>query len=131
VPLTVLVVDDDGAFRNLVTRVVNGWGHVVIGEAGSVAEALTQTEALRPDTVLIDVGLPDDDGFSLARKLRAKPWAIRVVLFSSDGDRTDVAAARRAGAVGFVRKDELAGPAMRRLVEIGSGEVDGDDCADE
>jgi len=131
VALLVLVVDDDGAFRNIVTRVVNGWGHVVIGEAGSVAEALIQTEALRPNTVLVDIGLPDEDGFSLARQLREKPWPIRVVLFSSDGDGTDVAAAWRAGAIGFVRKDELAGPAMRRLVESRRGEVDGDGDGDE
>ncbi|MCD2195862.1 response regulator transcription factor [Actinomycetospora endophytica] len=126
-PLSVLVVDDDGAFRHLITRVVNRWGHMVIGEAGSVAEALAQADELRPDTVLIDLGLPDGDGFSLARQLRTRPWPMRVVLFSSGGDRADAAAARRAGAIGFVRKDELAGRAMRRLVEIGSGEVNGDD----
>jgi CheY-like chemotaxis protein len=126
VSLSVLVVDDDDAFRNLLARVVHGWGHVVVAEAGSVAEALTRAEALRPDAVLIDLGLPDGDGFSLARALRAKPWPMRVVLFSSDGDRANAAAARRAGAVGFVRKDELSGAGMRRLVEIGIGGGDGD-----
>ena len=101
------------------------WGHAVIAEAGSVAEALTQADALRPDTVLVDLGLPDGDGFSLARQLRTRSWPMRVVLFSSDGDRANATAARRAGAVGFVRKDELSGPGARRLVEIGIGEGDG------
>ncbi len=71
---------------------------------------------MRPDTVLVDIGLPDGDGFSLTRRLRAKPWAMRVVLFSSDADRANVAAAERAGAVGFLPKDELSGPALRRLI---------------
>ena len=126
-PLSVLVVDDDDAFRHLISRVVHGWGHVVIAEAGSVAEALVQAEALRPDTVLIDLGLPDGDGFSLAQQLRTRSWPMRVVLFSADGDRANATAARRAGAIGFVRKDELSGPVTRRLVEIGIGEVEGDD----
>ena len=71
---------------------------------------------MRPDTVLVDIGLPDGDGFSLTRQLRAKSWAMRVVLFSSDADRANVAAAERAGAVGFLPKDELSSPALRRLI---------------
>jgi two-component system, NarL family, response regulator DevR len=127
VPLSVLIVDDDGAFRHLIARVVHGWGHVVVAEAGSVAEALTQAEALRPDTVLVDLGLPDGDGFSLAQQLRTRSWPMRVVLFSSDGDRANAPAARRAGAIGFVRKDELSGAGARRLVESGIDEVGADD----
>ena len=73
--------------------------------------------------MLVDIGLPDGDGFSLTRQLCARSWPMRVVLFSSDADRANVAAARRAGAVGFLPKDELSGPALRRL--IGLGEHDG------
>ncbi|HSU07772.1 MAG TPA: response regulator [Pseudonocardia sp.] len=113
---SILVVDDDAAVRGLVVRILRSWGHTVIGEAGSVAEALVCADAMRPDTVLVDIGLPDGDGFSLTRRLRAKPWAMRVVLFSSDADRANVAAAERAGAVGFLPKDELSGPALRRLI---------------
>ena len=113
---SVLVVDDDDAFRGLVSRILRGWGHVVIGEAGSVAEALIQAESLRPDTVLVDIGLPDGDGFDLTRQLRGKPWPMRIVLFSADADCTNAAGADRVGAVGFVPKDQMAGLMMRRLV---------------
>jgi DNA-binding NarL/FixJ family response regulator len=113
---SILVVDDDTAVRGLVVRILRSWGHVVVGEAGSVAEALARAEALRPDTVLVDIGLPDGDGFSLTQQLRAMSWAMRVVLFSSDADRANVAAAERAGAIGFLPKDELSGPALRRLI---------------
>jgi len=114
---SVLVVDDDAGFRDLATRILTGWGHVVIGEAGSVAEALAQAARLRPDTVLVDIGLPDGDGFSLTEQLVAMPWAVRVVLISSEADRTTVQAAHRAGADSFLPKDELSSVALRQLIE--------------
>jgi CheY-like chemotaxis protein len=118
-PCSVLVVDDDAAFRDLAARVLTGWGHVVVGEAGNVAEALERAAALRPQAALVDVGLPDGDGFDLARRLVALPWPVRVVLISTDADRAGASAARRAGARGFVPKDELPGRELRRLLENG------------
>ena len=114
---SILIVDDDASVRGLVARILRSWGHAVIGEAGSIAEALTRADVLRPDVVLVDIGLPDGDGFSLARRLRASTWPLRVVLFSSDADRANVAAAQRAGAVGFFPKDELSSAALQRLIE--------------
>ena len=114
---TVLVVDDDAGFRDLATRILTGWGHTVVGEAGSVAEALALATELRPDTVLVDIGLPDGDGFALTELLVSMPWGVRVVLISSDADRATMQAAQRAGADSFLPKDELAGAAMRELIE--------------
>jgi CheY-like chemotaxis protein len=114
---TVLVVDDDAGFRDLATRVLTGWGHVVVGEAGSVAEALTRATELQPEMVLVDIGLPDGDGFALTELLVAMPWRVRVVLISSDVDRGTLQAAHRAGADSFLPKDELSGPSMRQLIE--------------
>ena len=116
-PGPILIVDDDASVRGLVVRILRSRGHTVIGEAGSVAEALTCAEVMRPDVVLVDIGLPDGDGFSLTRELLVKPWQMRVVLFSSDADRANVAAARRAGAIGFLPKDELSSPALQQLIE--------------
>jgi CheY-like chemotaxis protein len=116
-PRSVLVVDDDAEFRDLATRILTSWGHAVIGEAGSVAEALAQATKLRPDVVLVDIGLPDGDGFSLTEQLVAMPWAVRVVLISSQADRTTAAAAQRAGADSFLPKDELPSALLRQLVE--------------
>ena len=115
----VLIVDDDEAFSDLAARVVSGWGHVVVGQAGTVAGALARASELRPDIVLVDIGLPDGDGFSLTEKLIAMPWPMRVVLISSDSDSANVAAARRAGASGFVPKDELSGVELRDYIEQG------------
>jgi len=113
---SVLVVDDDAAFRALATRTLTAWGHVVVGEAATFAEAVVRSDELRPDAVLLDVGLPDGDGFALAQQLAALPWRPRVVLISSDSDVANVAVARRMGAAGFVPKDELPGSSLRNLL---------------
>lgn len=118
-PRSVLVVDDDACFRDLAVRILSSWGHAVIGEAGSVEEAVALALELRPDTALVDIGLPDGDGFVLAQRLRSLPWPVRVVLISTDADRTNGPAARRAGASGFLAKDELSGLELRRLIEEG------------
>ena len=116
---SVLVVDDDAIFRRLIGGILSGWGHVVIGEAGGVEEALARATELRPDTALVDIGLPDGDGFALSRQLCAMPWPLRVVLISTDADAASVHATRRAGASGFLPKDELSGRAFRQLIEGG------------
>jgi DNA-binding NarL/FixJ family response regulator len=115
----VLIVDDDVGFRDLAARVVTSWGHAVVGHAGSVVEALACASELRPDVVLVDIGLPDGDGFALTEKLIAMPWPMRVVLISSDSDSANVAAAQRAGAAGFVPKDELFSAELRDHLERG------------
>ena len=114
-----LVVDDDAIFRRLIAGVLSGWGHIVVGEAAGVEEALTRAVELRPDVALVDVGLPDGDGFSLTRQLSAMPWGMQVVLISTDADAASVPATQRAGASGFLPKDKLSGPALRRLIEDG------------
>jgi DNA-binding NarL/FixJ family response regulator len=116
---SVLVVDDDAGFRDVVGRVLDGSGFVVIAEAGCASDAVARAAECRPDTALVDVGLPDGDGFSLATTLRAMPWSPRVVLVSTDGDASSTPAARRAGACGFLRKDELSASSLRHLLENG------------
>src|SRR4051794_39746082 len=66
---TVLVVDDDPAFRRLATLVLAAFGLGVIGEAATVATALAVAVSLRPEAALVDVGLPDGDGITLACQL--------------------------------------------------------------
>jgi CheY-like chemotaxis protein len=116
VPRSVLVVDDDVPFRKLLVTTLQSWGHTVVGEAGTRAEARAQSAALRPDTVLLDVSLPDGDGRLLAQELSAMPWRPRVVLISSDPDVTDDATARQMGAAGFVPKQDLPGVVLRSLI---------------
>lgn len=114
---SVLVVDDDVSFRRLAASILTSWGHVVIGEAGTVTDAMSLATELRPDTVLADIGLPDGDGFALTHDLRRLPGPPRVILISSDSDAANGPAADRVGAHGFVPKDELPGGLLQRMIE--------------
>jgi len=117
VPPSVLVVDDDATFRELASRLLVGSGFRVAGEAGSVAEALIRAAELRPDAALVDIALPDGDGFSLARQLGE--LSLRVVLISTDARATSESALLRSGATGFLPKHRLSGRALRQLLEDG------------
>jgi len=116
-PRSVLVVDDDSSFRQLAIGLLRSWGHDVVGEAGSVAEAVERATELRPDTVLIDIGLPDGDGFQLTARMRQMSWQPRVLLISSDSSAATNAEARQAGAVGFIPKTEMPESQFRRMLD--------------
>jgi DNA-binding NarL/FixJ family response regulator len=118
-PGAVLVVDDDPLFRGLVRRMLLAEGLHVVGEAGSVAAALEAAHALRPNAALVDVGLPDGDGVSLARELTSLPWRMRVVLISSDPQAASERDVRDAGAGAFVPKDDLLNAPLERLLTSG------------
>ena len=113
---SVLVVDDDPAFRALAHRLLAAFGLTVAGEAGTVQTALAAAGSLRPDAVLVDVGLPDGDGITLASQLAALPWRPRVVLTSSDASAATEADVRRSGAEAFVPKDQLTNVALDELL---------------
>jgi CheY-like chemotaxis protein len=113
---SVLVVDDDPAFRRLAQRVLEAFGFAVAGEAGTAAAAITVAGALRPDAVLVDVGLPDSDGIALARELTALPWRPRVVLTSSNAEAATASEVRSSGAEAFVPKNELPSAALDDLL---------------
>jgi DNA-binding NarL/FixJ family response regulator len=113
---SVLVVDDDPEFRALAGRVLAAKGLMVIGEADSVSAALAAAGHQKPSAVLVDAELPDGDGIALARELAALPWRPRIVLTSVDRDIATADNARRAGAVGFVNKVDLANAPLAELL---------------
>jgi DNA-binding NarL/FixJ family response regulator len=105
---TVLVVDDDPTFRRLARRVLAAHGLDVVVEARTVAEALSTAAEVRPAAALVDVELPDGDGFTLAGQLTAMSWSPRVVVTSVQSGAGFPAEAERNGAEAFVPKDDLA-----------------------
>jgi DNA-binding NarL/FixJ family response regulator len=113
---SILLVDDDPVFRGLARRMLGRRGLSVIGEAETVASAKEAARSLRPDMVLVDVGLPDGDGVTLAAALVALPWSPRVVLMSGDPDAATAEDVDLSGAKGFVPKGELSGAGLDLLL---------------
>jgi CheY-like chemotaxis protein len=108
VPRTVLIVDDHAPFRRLARRLLEAGGFTVVGEAADGASALAAATALRPEVVLLDVLLPDLDGFAVARRLAAQDEPPLVVLTSSrDSVELGTRLAHAPAAV-FLQKDELS-----------------------
>ena len=114
--MKVLVVDDDPVFRRLAHRILEARGLDVAGEADTAASALSVAGTLRPDAVLVDVGLPDTDGIALARQLTALPWRPRVVLTSTNAEAATASEVRSSGAEAFVPKNELPSAALEDLL---------------
>ena len=114
---TVLVVDDHAGFRELARTLLEEGGYSVIGEATDGLTALSAVRRLRPDAVLLDVHLPDMDGFAVAAALGLERPAPRVVLTSADEDERVGSLLRRSGALGFVAKAALANAQLGSLWE--------------
>ena len=119
--MRVLIVDDHAGFRAWARVLLERAGYAVVGEAADGAGALRAARGARPELVLVDVELPDTDGFALARRLCAERWAPAVVLTSTRdagdyGERLE-----RSCALGFLAKDEVSAEALGRLLGARAG----------
>jgi CheY-like chemotaxis protein len=112
----VLVVDDHPEFRALARAVLEADGFEVVGEADDGAAAVACASDLRPDIVLLDVQLPDVDGFEVARRLRSGKDPPLVILTSSRSRSSYRRRLAESGAPAFVAKSELSGAALARLI---------------
>ena len=107
-PARVLIVDDDPRFRALARTLLQARGFDVVAEAANGAEALAAVEHLLPGAALVDVQLPDVDGFALARTLTESHNGLRIVVTSTDRTLVRPAALAEIPALAFVPKDQLA-----------------------
>ena len=114
-PPTVLIVDDHETFRRTARLLLEAEGYDVIGEAGDGAAALACARELGPQVVLLDVHLPDIDGFDVAARLTGSEDAPVVVLTSSHDGADFGSLIERSGARGFVPKGDLSGDRLRAL----------------
>jgi DNA-binding NarL/FixJ family response regulator len=112
---TVLIVDDHAAFRALARRVLQADGYDVVGEAADGQTGLDAAGSLQPDVVLLDVRLPDMDGFQVAGHL-ANCCTAAVVVTSSSDDPLYPERAASSGARGFVAKHDVCGAVLDRLL---------------
>ena len=113
---TVLIVDDHAGFRAHARRLLECEGYRVVGEAGDCASALAAARELEPQLALVDVHLPDADGFELTIRLCALAEPPAVVLTSSRDGAELERCVSECGARGFVPKAELSGAALVALL---------------
>jgi CheY-like chemotaxis protein len=113
---SVLIVDDDARFRAWARVLLERAGYVVVGEAADGASAIAAAHRARPELMLLDLQLPDTDGFAVALALSGEPSPPAIVLTSTRdpgdyGERID-----NSGALGFLPKEQVSGEALAGLV---------------
>jgi DNA-binding NarL/FixJ family response regulator len=113
---TVLIVDDHPSFRATARTLLEAEGFDVVGEAEDGATALDEAHRLRPELVLLDVQLPDIDGFAVAERLSISGNGPAVILISSRDSSDYGPLVARSGARGFVPKAELSGQRLQELM---------------
>ena len=123
-PLRCLLVDDNEAFLEAASLLLEREGLTVVGVASSIAEALRQARALRPDIILVDIGLGDESGFDLARLLAqdgqggqgALGGGAEVILISTGAEADYRELIDDSPAAGFLAKSELSVRGISRIL---------------
>src|SRR5271154_244148 len=123
-PIRVFLLDDHEVVRRGIRDVLETEPDiVVVGEAGTAAEAIARVPALKPDVAILDVRLPDDDGVSVCRELRSRLPELACLMLTSFGDDEALLSAIMAGASGYllkqVRGSDIVG-AVRTVAAGGS-----------
>jgi DNA-binding response OmpR family regulator len=113
---TILIVEDHPSFLAVARFLLETDGFIVVGVATDGASAVRETLRVSPEIVLLDVSLPDMDGFEVASQLRAAGASSRIV-FTSSRDGSDFGSKiTDSGGSGFIAKAELSGEVLRALV---------------
>jgi DNA-binding NarL/FixJ family response regulator len=113
----VLIVDDHAGFRTTARALLEAEGFEVVGEAETGVAALRAVKELKPDVVLLDVALPDFDGFEVASRLQRNGSSPAIVITSSRDASDFGSLVAESGARGFIPKGELSGAALASLIE--------------
>jgi DNA-binding NarL/FixJ family response regulator len=114
---TILIVDDHPSFRGMARAILESEGFDVIGEAADGTSAIEAAKSLRPDVILLDVQLPDIDGFEVAAALTENGSSPAIVMTSSRDARDFGSLVEKSGARGFIPKAELSAEAVSALLE--------------
>jgi two-component system response regulator DevR len=123
--ITVLLVDDSELVRTGLKTLLTGrsaGGHFqIVGEAHSVAAAISETTRLQPAVVLLDIRLPDGTGFEACRQILARHPDIRVLILTSVIDDNLVYEAMSSGAHGYLLKEINAQSLCQAIIDVAAG----------
>lgn len=121
--IKVLIVDDHEVVRMGLRSLLNREASVeVVGEAGSVAEAVEMVSRFTPDVVVMDVRLPDGSGVEACREIRAKNPKLQVIMLTSYADDEAVLASIMAGAAGYFLKQTRGKELIRAIETVAAGQ---------
>jgi CheY-like chemotaxis protein len=117
-PLRCLLVDDNDAFLETASLLLEREGLTIVGMASNIAGALRQARALRPDVILVDIGLGDESGFTLAQLLAQDGQAggAEVILISTGAEVDYRELIDDSPAAGFLAKSELSVRGISRIL---------------
>ncbi|MEV4677852.1 MULTISPECIES: response regulator [Actinomadura] len=122
-PLRVLIVDDDALVRAGLSMMLDGAGGLTVaGEAADGAEVPAAADAHAPDVVLMDLRMPQVDGITATRRLRARPNPPEVIVLTTFDSDEDILRALRAGAGGFLLKDTPPGAIVDAVQRVAAGD---------
>jgi DNA-binding NarL/FixJ family response regulator len=118
VPIRCLLVDDNAAFLEAASLLLQREGVNVVGVASNTAEALQQTHVLQPDVILVDIGLGDENGFDLARLLSRDEQGSRadVIMVSTRSETDYVDLIAESAVAGFLAKSHLSALQIGRVL---------------
>ena len=122
-PLRIVLVDDHEVVRNGIKALLAETPDVsVVGEAGTVKDAIERAVWARPDVVIMDVRLPDGSGIEATREIRAKLPNTQVLMLTTFADDEALFASIMAGAAGYVLKQIKGADLVRAVLTVGRGE---------
>jgi len=122
-PIRVLIVDDHPIVRDGIRGIFAGdTDFDVVGEAANGDEAVTRTQAFRPDVVLMDLRMPVRDGVSATREIVDRDLGARVLILTTYDTESDVLPAIEAGATGYLLKDTPRDELRRAVRAAAAGE---------
>jgi DNA-binding NarL/FixJ family response regulator len=120
----VLVVDDHPAVREaLAIRIANSPDLEVCGEAADVSDALRLVAELKPDLAIIDISLKTGDGLDLIKRIRSRNDNVRMLVWSMHSERLYAERALRAGAQGYITKEQATDQIVEAIRQVLAGKV--------
>lgn len=122
--LQVIIADDHPLIRKALKQVIESSGRMcVVGEASDGEEALSQIGQLQPQVAVLDIEMPKQDGFAVAREIRRQQWPTEVVFLTMHNNPALLHSALQAGAKGYLLKESALQEIVAGLETIASGQL--------
>ncbi|MFA6091857.1 MAG: response regulator [Elusimicrobiota bacterium] len=117
----VLIIDDSALVRALLQEMLQALGHQVVGQAGNAADGLQSWRSEHPDLVLLDISLPDQDGFLVLEEMRGEEPSLPVLFVTGNTQKKVIERARELKASGVLKKPFDAARLAAAIEAVGAG----------